>query len=527
MNRILCILLFLWVVANTNAIGYTKISKSIKQGEVIDLTFKANSAQPFKENCTAVFLGPNHQEIKLKAFYNGNQEYVIRFSAFKPGVYTFKTNANHKKLNKLSGTITVIKNGNLNYHGAIVIDPQNPRKFAYADGKSYNLMAFELDWLFAMDYGKTELSDAKKLIGTIKANGFNQVVMNVFAYDIAWIKDKTIDPKYNYGQPKFFPFGGNNSKPDFSLLNTAYFKHLDKIIQLLKDEGIVSHLMIYVWNKKVNWPDMNSEGDNMYFDYVVNRYQAYENIVWDISKEALYYGRADMNYITDRIHRLRNNDAYHRLVSVHDFKYCANNPKEVDFISTQDWSIDLASKMKANYKQFIDKPIFNIEHGGYEKGPYTVFNGHYNNAEACLKRNYECAFQGVYSTYYWQNTSWNVIIPDVYDKSISPQPKLNYFKHFTEFFNKYDFKTLKPFDMGSEGTMALKDDKGTYLLYCPQDNYAIGTNFPDKINSAKSITCFNPINGDYKLLVKEDIINEFSWLIPPATGFDRILIIEF
>jgi len=42
---------------------------------------------------------------------------------------------------------------------------------------------------------------------------------------------------------------------------------------------------------------MHSAEDNRYFDYVIKRYQAFPNIIWDVSKEALDYGRCDIPYI--------------------------------------------------------------------------------------------------------------------------------------------------------------------------------------------------------------------------------------
>ena len=74
-----------------------------------------------------------------------------------------------------------------------------------------------------------------------------------------------------------------------------FFKHLDRTVEALNERNIISHLMIYVWNKNVRWPAAGSEADNLYFDYVVKRYQAFSNIVWDISKEAILYGNVDVH----------------------------------------------------------------------------------------------------------------------------------------------------------------------------------------------------------------------------------------
>jgi hypothetical protein len=38
--------------------------------------------------------------------------------------------------------------------------------------------------------------------------------------------------------------------------------------------------MIYVWNKLVNWPEMHTQGDDLYFDYIIHRYQAFSNVIF-------------------------------------------------------------------------------------------------------------------------------------------------------------------------------------------------------------------------------------------------------
>ena len=106
------------------------------------------------------------------------------------------------------------------------------------------------------------------MVNSVKENGFNQIVMNVYAYglDLDWVKDPKLDnhPEHNYGEREdIFPFLGSNSNPDYSALNVDFFKHFDKVISELHNNEIISHLMIYVWNKRVAWPEPGSEADNM------------------------------------------------------------------------------------------------------------------------------------------------------------------------------------------------------------------------------------------------------------------------
>ncbi len=467
--------------------------------ETVDIPFvlKKDIPHPFELELSCTFINENSDTLVVPGFYNGKREWVVRFTPSAPGLWKCISKSSVKRMDGIVKTIEVSEN-NPDKNGSIQIDGDNPRLFTYENGDPYHLLAFEADWLFALDYGNPELPKTRQLVSTIADNGFNQIVMNVYAFDASWKKDPDLLPEYNYANRlDIFPFKGDNENPDYSGLNIDFFKHLDGVIELLAEKNIVSHLMIYVWNKKVNWPEANSSADNMYFDYVVKRYQAYPNIIWDISKEALGYGHTDINYISNRIDRLKALDAYDRLLTVHDYEYCAEFPEKVDFISVQSWKAYLYSEMLHMAKKFPDKPIFNIEHGGYEESPYVVFRGNFEDPAACLYRNYYCAFAGVYSTYYWQGTSWYTVIHDPFENELEPKPKFNYYKYFVEFLNQIEFHKLIPSNNHSTtGICLINKEKDTYVYYVPAENTSvIAQNLAEAENL--EITWFNPLTGEY------------------------------
>ncbi|TKG95482.1 DUF4038 domain-containing protein [Puteibacter caeruleilacunae] len=510
----------------------TKQSLSINRWEVVDVIFKASSQDPFHEDFEANFTSPSGKAQIVEGFYNDNKEWILRFSATEHGQWKYTTSSSIKALNQKQGTINVSQTAHNGQHGGITIPKDNPNHFAYEDGTPYFLMAFECDWLYALDYrNDAGLPRTNHLLDLIKQNGLNQVVMNVFSYDIKWNwgKDPLLKkhPEHDFGSPKdIYPFLGNNDTPDFSALNIDFFKQLDRTIALMNEKGIVSHLMIYVWNKLVNWPNMYSEADNMYFDYIVKRYGAFPNIMWDISKEALYYGRADDKYILERIDRLRKKNSFNRLVTVHDYKFCQRNADAVDYISRQDWTFSLYHNMLNDHQTYTDKPVFNIEHGGYEESPYVVFSGSYINAEACLRRNYQCAFAGVYSTYYWQGTSWNVIIWNPFEQGADfYKPKFEYFKHLTNLFTTYPLSRYEPQPQHNRSGYCLKE-KGNdnYLFYIPKETYWHNTRFIFSKNKPVRYKWYNTYTGEYS---EEKTITKVQHFISPWYGkADAVLIIQ-
>lgn len=482
-------------------IGYKKHTAFVVQKwEVIDIDFKAKAPKdPFESKFEAEFTH-NGKKINVPGFYNGDNHWVIRFSASEEGSWQFVTSSSIKPLNGKAGTVRVTPN-TIVKHGAITIDPKNPQKFAYEDGTPYFLLAFECDWLFALDYANNQaIPKTNHLLTLLNQNGLNQVVMNVFTYDVKWPKDKRLKdyPQYEFGAtPGAFPFLGDNKNPDYSALNVDFFKKLDRVISSMNDRQIISHLMIYVWNKLVNWPEMGSKADNMYFDYVIKRYQAFPNIIWDVSKEALGYGHNDENYIVGRINRIRESDAFKRLVTVHDYRFCSDHSDLVDFISIQNWQHDIYNVMMDVWKKFPNKPIFNIEHGGYEESPFVVFTGDYINPEYCLRRNYECIFAGGYSTYYWQGTSWNVIIYNPFEQTEGFQkPKFRYYKNLQDFFDSVDFNLYKPSPSRNSGGYSLTSDQGNTLIYVPKENYKVGAPWMRKEKGTYTLQWINTLTGE-------------------------------
>jgi len=475
----------------------------------------------------AEFVHESGSTVNIPGFYNDNNEYVLRFSLPKTGKWRYTTYSTCPELSGLESEITAENNSKSDRHGSISISEQNKQKFIYADSSPYFAISYELDWLFALDYeNETDIPKTRNLLRVIKSSGFNQIVMNVFAYSANMMNTETIPENQNFNKPDAFPFGGTNQNPDHSEINIDFFKKLDRIINYMNEQEIIAHIMIYVWNKNVNWPKSNSVEDNRYFDYVVKRYQGYDNIIWDISKEALMYGFEDMNYITSRIERIRQLDGHQRLVTVHDYKYCNQHPEKVDFISIQHYAPNLYDIMLQVGKDHPQKPVLNIEHGGYEKTmPYAIYNGGYTDPKTCLDRFYQCIFAGSYATYYWQNTSWFQIISDPTLLPEENQPSYQYYKHLSAFFDKYNYNELIPAQFGFS-PYCLTNNNDLFIYYLPENLIKVVGSNATMEGKTVQLTWFNPYTGKYTL--GETLKNQPPWQDfkrPESIGKDIVILI--
>ena len=496
--------------------------------DVIDIEFTADAGEsdPFSVQFGALFTGPDDIELDIPGFYNGGESFLLRFSPPEPGSWTFETHSSLAALAGKKGRVRGGKKSGPGRHGPLTVMEGNPRHFRYSGGAPCFVLAYEADWLFALDAGNDRgIPKTGTLVGQIAAHGFNQIVMNVYAYDVSWDKDPDLKAEHEFGPPGIYPFLGTNQSPDFSALNVDFFKHFDRVIRLLDTKGITAHIMIYVWNKRVSWPDMHSGADNLYFDYVVSRYQAFSNVIWDISKEALAYGRCDMEYINERILRLRRLDAYGRLLTVHDYAYCSAYPEHVDFISVQSWRSGLYHHMRSIAQRHPDRPVYNIEHGGYEKGPYDVFRGDYSDPEICLTRNYQCVFAGAYSTYYWQCSSWNVVIHDPLSLPEGERPRFDYYRHLSNLFSRFDFSALQPSVSYSSSGYALSNDRDLFLFLIQGENDYIHVHLPNDIDKQMSVTWFNPFSGEYRAVGSVTLRDWHEFSSPWGNGM-AVLILE-
>ncbi len=299
-------------------------------------------------------------------------------------------------------------------------------------------------------------------------------------------------------------------------------------MRIVDEAGLSAQLMVYVWNKKVNWPAPDSAEDNRYFDHVVRRYQAFPGLVWNISKEALDYGQVGPDYISGRIDRIRKLDGHRRMVTVHDYHFCKSHPDLVDFVAIQEWRPDLLGAMDAVAAAHPGKPVLNIEHGGYEKTTFTIFDGAYSDAGTCLDRAYQCVFAGVYPTYYWQHTAWYHVVWDMAAQPENERPDFSPYGHLASLAREFGFQNLRPFRQ-SFAPPGLTDWAGLHLFYCAGNRNGIFGNAKALAGKRVSVGWFDPLTGvTHDAGVSE--MNEGGWLgqkrDPRITGHSAVAILR-
>jgi len=402
--------------------------------------------------------GPEGATLAIRGFHDGGDRWVVRLSPSRPGLWTLRTVSNVAALDGHVRQLDAKPSSSRVIHGVLEIDPDHPRHFRFADGTRFFPMGYEADWLWGVDMTDPKRLLMNRLIDQMSARSFNYVLVNVYAHDTRWAPGKSCE--WDFGPPALYAFGGSNDQPDHTRLNPAFFQAYDRMMWALWERGIVAHIMIKVYNKNVKWPKPGSDEEKRYFQYVVARYQAFPNIVWDFSKES--FNEKNDRLEQSMVRLIRTEDAYGHLVTIHDdntLLWHDELGRTVDF-QTQQIHADYEAGT-AFGRALHGRPVLNAEFGyefGVEKLPT---HAHRNRSEwqPFLQRAWTVTLAGSYPVYYYDNTAWDVVKPD-------PEPPgMMRWKLLKDTLNALPYWTMEPHNELAMGGICLARPGVAYVFY--------------------------------------------------------------
>jgi len=413
----------------------------VPRWEPQDVPFRSRRKHPnpFRVPFAARVRGPGGRAFTIPGFYGGRGTWKVRVSPTEEGRWTLTTRSGDPQLDGRTVSFECVPNASPFVYGGLRVDGEHPHHFVFEDGSRSFQMGYECDWLWALDMGKPDLPTLEPFLDTLAAHGFNHLILNAYAHDCPWRKGTT-GPD-DYGPPPKFAWRGSNARPDHSRLNLAYWRHYDRVIAALRRRGIVAHVMIKVYNKMVSWPRRGGPDDDLYFRWLVARYAAFPNVVWDFSKEA--NNEPSVRYKQGRLRLLRDLDPYRRLLTVHDDSrtYDAGAYNDLlDFRSDQQHSDWHATVLRQ--RRQIAWPVVNVEFG-YEHGPDGPDDLTYRVGqppEEVARRAWEICLAGGYVAYYYTYTAWDVVRPG------HVPPGYAHFRRLREFFEGTRYWELEPRD---------------------------------------------------------------------------------
>lgn len=478
------------VISQTSVNSNAQTSKTVEvdRWQPHDFSFKSSEPveNPFRVRFTATVNGPSGDSFELPGFYDGAGVWKVRVSGSSEGSWSLRTHSDLPALEGRSADFKCVANSNAKVHGTLRIDPRHPRHFLFEDGQRFYMLGYECDWLWSLDFTDPKLPTVNSLLDKVAEHGFNYVILNSYAHDTTWRPGKSGDD--DYGPPPAYAWEGTNEQPDHGRLNVAYWQHYDRVIEALHQRGIMAHILLKVYNKKVKWPERGSAEDDLFFRSMIARYAAYPNVLWDFSKEA--HNEKDLQYKLVRLRFVRAGDPYQHLITVHDDNA---NYDAGAFDGVADYRSDQQhSKFRETLlaqRQLRAWPVANVEFG-YEHGPDGPNDKTYRAAQApeeFVRRAWEIAMAGGYTAYYYTYTAWDVLRPAHTPRGYA------YFKLLKDFFESTRYWELEPTDGISSAGWALANPGLEYVVYVDRAQ-RVSISLPDSPLPYAS-EWFHPLTG--------------------------------
>ena len=302
-----------------------------------------SSGNPFTDvDISARFRHAKH-DLEVHGFYDGNGKYLVRFSPDELGEWTYETHSNRQELQSKKGSLRVVAPSKSNRGPVVVRDRFH---FAYADGTPY----FPIGTTCYAWTHQSEVLETQTLL-TLKSSPFNKLRMCIFP--------KNYD--YNQNDPPRYPFVGKPPKDwDFSRFEPEFFRHLERRIVQLQEQGIEADLILFHPYDKGRWgfDRMSSDSDDRYLKYAIARLSAFRNVWWSLANEFDFMLEKKITDWDRFLDIVNTRDPHRRLCSIHNGREIYNQNKQgLTHASIQNGSAVADFGRAVLYRDVYRKPI--------------------------------------------------------------------------------------------------------------------------------------------------------------------------
>ncbi|MFP3896374.1 MAG: DUF5060 domain-containing protein [Anaerolineales bacterium] len=308
----------------------------VEQWDILEISLKGpQEGNPFTDVTMGAQFAHKHRIVDIDGFYDGEGVYRLRFMPDTVGEWRYTTKSNRPALDGVSGKFVCISPSSDNHGPISVADTYH---FTYADGAPYYPLGTTC---YVWNHQGEELE--VQTLDTLQKTPFNKMRMCVFPKHY----------KYNSNEPVYHPFQRDGSGDwDFTRFNPAFFQHLERRVQDLRDLGIEADIILFHPYDRWGYAHLDPETDERYLRHVVARLAAYRNVWWSMANEYdLMEDKSMRDW--DRFFRIvQESDPYHHLRSVHNCRTFYDHSKPwVTHLSVQSSELERTDTWRSQYKK--------------------------------------------------------------------------------------------------------------------------------------------------------------------------------
>ena len=327
-------------------------SRQIERWGMLEVTVPGPmEGNPFTEQWIKGTFTNHIQTVDVTGFYDGEGKYKVRFMPSYEGEYTFTIQGSFLE-EICEGSITVTPAGKGN-HGPVRV--AYTYHFSYEDGTPYYPVGTTC-------YVWTHQSEViqEKTLNELSKGYFNKIRFCIF-------------PKhyiYNFHEPITYPYEGtpcdtegmtwknfreytmqdHGNHWDLYRFNPKHFQHIEECIVKLQEIGVEADLIVMHPYDRWGFSKMNAEQDDLYWNYIVNRFSAYRNVWWSFANEWDLLREKTVADWERYAEIVCKNDPYQHLRSIHNcytaydytrpwITHCCmqNQPESIPLEQTNRW----------------------------------------------------------------------------------------------------------------------------------------------------------------------------------------------
>jgi hypothetical protein len=291
--------------------------ESIKQWEVFEISLQSSKlpANPYSSMIlpgkpafvTAIFTGTegscSGKKMVIPGFWDGNNNWKIRFAPPLSGIWRYETVSDDRKMNGEKGHLNVSGWTNEELRaiptrrGFVKVndsDKRTGRYFAYSDGTPFLWIA---DTWWDWTNRRIQFESFKKLVDTRAEQGFN--VGQLFFAANGWGRESSLlDSSFQH--------------PDIDQIHKV-----EKMIEYANSKGITVWIHPW-WSREGINKSIGEENIIRWWSYVIQRLHAY-NVIWVLAGEYNMnnYGGFPLEFWNRIGEIVKAEDPYNRIVSAH------------------------------------------------------------------------------------------------------------------------------------------------------------------------------------------------------------------
>jgi len=316
-----CLVLFILVSCfNPSRIKGTDVGRF----DMIEISFTISNeyTNPFTEvDFTVDITCPSTKQIKVRGFYDGNGRgkqsgyiWKFRFMPQELGKYRYITISNDSQLDGIKGKFNCVPS---NRKGPVRVSPYNAHLTIYENGDPFIPIG---DCAFFLRSENWKRKTRLKWIDNMASMRVNKII-------ICMVNDADKD---------VYPWLGKRRSIKYARFNLARMRMWEEVFERMRQKGIIAYLWFYSDDSKNLLPMANSEEENQYFKYMIARFAAYENIVWNLALE--YQEYRTKKWAKERATFIKDEDPYDHLIAVHQTPgrlFTCLGAKDLDIFSHQ------------------------------------------------------------------------------------------------------------------------------------------------------------------------------------------------